>query len=74
MRMEENTLIIDEPILEDKLEEFEASVNQSQIEKIIIEEENLHASAIQILWCLDKEVDIKSEFLKKFFENVKVND
>ena len=73
MRMEENTLIIDEPILEDKLEEFEASVNQSQIEKIIIEEENLHASAIQILWCLDKEVEIESEFLQKFFENVKAN-
>jgi len=73
MRIEENILIVDEPILEDKIEEFEASVNQAQIEKIVIEEDDLHASAIQILWCLDKEVEVESEFLKKFFENVKAD-
>jgi len=73
MRIEENVLIVDEPILEDKVDEFEASVNQAQIEKIVIEEDDLHASAIQILWCLDKEVEVESEFLQKFFENVKAN-
>ena len=72
MRIEENILIVDEPILEDKVDEFEVSVKQPQIEKIIIKTDDLHASAIQILWCLDKKIEIESEFLQKFFENVKV--
>ncbi len=74
MRIEENILVVDEPILEDKVDEFEVSVRQPQIEKIVIENDDIHASAIQILWCLDKKVEVKSDFLEKFFENVKVVD
>jgi len=74
MRIEENVLIVDEPILEDKVDEFEVSVNQPQIEKIVIENDDLHASAMQILWCLDKKIEVNSDFLEKFFENVKVMD
>ena len=74
MRIEENILVVDEPILEDKIDEFEVSVKQPQIEKIIIENDDVHSSALQILWCLDKNIEIKSDFLEKFFENVKVVD
>ena len=72
MRIEDNVLIVDEEILEDKLDEFEVTINQPQIEKIVIQTDDIDARGIQLLWCLDKEVEVESEFLAKFFENVKV--
>lgn len=72
MRIEDNILIVDEEILEDRLDEFEVTINQPQIEKIVIQTDDIDARAVQLLWCIDKKVEVESEFLSKFFENVKV--
>lgn len=71
MKIEEDTLILDEPVSEYMIEEFYTTIEQPQISKIIVENDDLHAGIIQILWCIDKEVEVKSDFLKPFFENVK---
>ena len=73
MKLKENILIIEKSILEEQIEEFKVSIDQPQIEKIIIKTDDLCAEAIQILWCLDKKIEVESKFLEKFFENVKVN-
>ena len=71
MKINENVLVIDESLGDDVIEEFIASVNQSQITKIVIETDDITAPILQILWCLNKEIEVKTEFLKLFFENVK---
>ena len=71
MKINDNVLLIDESLGDDVIEEFIASANQSQITKIIIETDDISAPILQALWCLDKEIEVKTEFLKLFFENVK---
>jgi len=71
MKISDNVLIIDESLGDDVVEEFIAGANQSQITKIVIETDDISAPILQILWCLDKEIEVKTEFLKLFFENVK---
>ena len=71
MKINDNVLIIDENLEDDIVEEFIISVNQPQITKIVIETDNISAPILQALWCLDKEIEVKTEFLKLFFENVK---
>ena len=71
MKIDDNVLVIDESLGDDVIEEFIASVNQPQITKIIIETDDITAPILQILWCLDKEIEVKTDFLKLFFENVK---
>ena len=72
MRIEENKLIIDTPLSEMGTDELLASIKQDQISKIVVECDDLHASIIQLLWCIqnEKKVKIKVDFLKPFFENV----
>ena len=71
MKINENILVIDESLGDDVVEEFIVSANQPQITKIIIETDDISAPILQVLWCLDKEIEVKTEFLKLFFENVK---
>jgi len=71
MKINENLLVIDESLGDDVVEEFIVSANQPQITKIIIETDDISAPILQVLWCLDKEIEVKTEFLKLFFENVK---
>jgi hypothetical protein len=73
MKIEENTLIIDQPLDDDALEEISATVDQEKIKIIKVENDNLSSSIIQLLWCAskDKKIEIQSEFLNNFFTNVK---
>ena len=72
MRIDGNKLIIDSPMSEGDVEEFLNSAMQSEISKIVVETEDLHASIVQILWCLkeEKKIKVKASFLKPFFEHV----
>lgn len=72
MRIEDNKLIIDAPMNESDADELLVSLKQNQISKVIVECDELHASIIQILWCVknEKKVKIKVDFLKPFFENI----
>jgi len=72
MRIKENKLIIDTPLSEMDADDLLASIKQDQISKIVVESDDLHASIIQLLWCIqnEKEVKVKVDFLKPFFENV----
>ena len=71
MKIDKNVLIIDESLEDDVIKEFIISVNQPEIKKIVIKTDDITAPILQILWCLDKEIEVKTEFLKLFFENVK---
>lgn len=72
MKIEENKLIIDDPISEMEIDELLTSLKQEQISEVIVQNDDLHAGAIQALWCVKnkKSVTIESEFLKPFFEHV----
>ena len=73
MKIEENTLIIDQPLDDDALDDTASAINQKEIEVIRIEDDNLSSSIVQLLWCAskDKKIEIQSEFLNNFFTNVK---
>ena len=51
-------------------------LRKEDIEKIVIENDDLHASAVQLLWSVSKEkkIKVKSDFLKPFFENIKIRE
>lgn len=72
MKIEENGLIIDTPMSEMDADELLMSIKQNQISKVVVECDDLHASIIQILWCIknEKKVKIRVDFLKPFFEHI----
>jgi len=72
MKIENDKLIIDTPMSDMEIEEFLTSAKQSKINKIVIESDDLHASIIQAIWCMQskKKVKVKVDFLKPFFEHV----
>jgi len=72
MKIENDTLVIDESLMDEQIEEFLVAINQEEIQKISIQTEDVSASIIQAIWCSKKNVEVDSEFLSKFFENVKV--
>ena len=74
MKIENDSLIIEEEILEDMTEEFYAAANQENIKKIVVKTADVASSIVQILWCLKpkKEIVIEDQFLEKFFENVAI--
>jgi hypothetical protein len=73
VNIEDNVLIIESELGDDMAEEFMAAASQDSIEKIVVKNENIASSIIQVLWCLksEKEIEIDSQFLNKFFDNVK---
>jgi len=74
MSIEEEKLIIDSPMSDEDIEEFLVTLSQEQIQKVIIKNDDIASSIIQAIWCSKKEVKVKSEFLKPFFENVVVGE
>jgi len=72
MKIENNVLIIDEALNDEKIEELMVALNQDEIDTIKIENDELSSGIVQVLWCSQKKIDVESEFLSKFFENVKV--
>jgi len=74
MKIENGVLIVDEPILDESVDMFYASINQSDIQKVIVTTADLGASIVQVLLqsSKTKNIEINDIFLKKFFENVAV--
>ena len=73
MRIEANTLIVDEELGDEAAEEFKAAVEQPEVRSVRIDNGNLAASIVQILWCLEgqKEILVNDPFLARFFEQVR---
>jgi len=71
MKIDNNILIIDEALNDEQIEELIVAINQDEIDTIKVENDELSSGIVQALWCSGKKVDIESEFLSKFFDNVK---
>ena len=70
MHIENEKLVIDEPLRDEQIEEFVTTLSQDQIQKVVIENEDIASSIVQAIWCSRKETEVKSAFLEHFFENV----
>ena len=71
MKIENNILIIDEALNDEQIEELIVAINQDEIDTIKIINDELSSGIVQALWCSGKKVDVDSDFLSKFFDNVK---
>ena len=71
MKIDNNILIIDEVLNDEQIEELIVAINQDEIDTIKVENDELSSGIVQSLWCSGKKVDVESEFLSKFFDNVK---
>lgn len=76
MKIENEVLIIDDVLRDEDVEEFSTALSQEQIKKVVIENDDISSSIVQALWCKskEKEIEVESEFLKLFFENVMVGE
>ena len=74
MKIENEKLIIDEPMRDEQIEEFLTTLSQDQIQKIVIENDDIASSIVQAIWCAKKQTEVKSTFLQPFFENVMHGD
>ncbi len=74
MRIEGKTLIVDEELGDEAVEEFMAAADQSEVKTIDVQNGNQSAAIVQALWCMNerKEIQIHDAFLARFFENVTV--
>ena len=70
MKVEDKELIIDSATSDEDIQSLQDILSQNEIDKIVIENEDISAGIIQVLWCSKKEIATKSLFLKKIFENV----
>ena len=72
MKIENNTLIINEEISDEKIEEFSTLISEDGLSKIHIKNPNLGASIIQALLIKQKEIEVKvdDKILTKVFENI----
>jgi hypothetical protein len=72
MQINNGVIVLDEPISDDMAEEFYTTISQSDINKVVIENPQISASIMQILFCFNKKhkVECKDEFLNKFFSNI----
>jgi len=72
LKIEDNTLIIDDEIGDEDIEEFSTSISQDGFNKILVQNPNLGASIIQALLIKKKDIEIEvdDEILAKVFENV----
>ena len=60
MKIENDTLIIDEPLDDDALEETKIAINQEGLRTIKVQNDNISSSIVQLLWCVseDKKTEI----------------
>jgi hypothetical protein len=72
MKVEDKELIIDSAMSDEDIQSLQDILTQNEIDKIVVENEDISAGIIQVLWCSKKEIATKSLFLKKIFENVGV--
>ena len=72
MKIEGDTLYIDEEITDERVDEFIASISQEDIKSVEVNCNNLGASIIQVLLIKkrDKDIVIKDPILNKIFENI----
>lgn len=71
MKVENEKLIIDEPLENEQLEELLDNLNNEKIESITIENPQLDSSIIQAIMCSKvKNIECSDDFLKKVFDNV----
>ena len=71
MKIDNNVLIIDEALNDENIEELILAVNQDEIDTVNVLNDELSSGILQVLWCSGKIIDVESEFLSKFFDNVK---
>ncbi len=71
MKIEDKKLIIDQPIENERLEEFMNLLKQNDTESIIIQNPQLDSSIIQAIMCFakDKAIECSDTFLSKVFDN-----
>ena len=72
MKIENNNLIIDEPLSDENVEELIIALKQREIQIVKIDNDEVSSGIVQALWCSGKKIETESLFLSKFFENVKV--
>ena len=72
MKIENNNLIIDEPLSDENVEELIIALKQKEIQIVKINNDEVSSGIVQALWCSGKKIETESLFLSKFFENVKV--
>jgi hypothetical protein len=72
MKIENNNLIIDEPLSDENVEELIIALKQKEIQIVKIDNDEVSSGIVQALWCSGKKIETESLFLSKFFENVKV--
>ncbi len=72
MKIEGDTLYIDEEMADEKVDELIASISQEDIKNVEVNCNNLGASMVQVLLIKkrDKNIVIKDPILNKIFENV----
>jgi hypothetical protein len=72
MKIDDGVIVLDEPVSDEMAEEFYAAIHENDINKIIVENPQIGASIMQILFCFSKEnrVECEDEFLNSFFSNI----
>jgi hypothetical protein len=72
MQINNGVIVLDEPMSDEMAEEFYTTISQPEINKVVIENQEIAASIMQILFCFNKKHDVecKDEFLNKFFSNI----
>ena len=71
MKVENEKLIIDEPLENEQLEELLENLNNKNIESITVENPQLDSSIMQAIMCSKvKNIECSDNFLKKIFDNV----
>ncbi len=74
MYTENDTLVIDEEMGDETIETFLREAKKPEIEVIRVENGNIAASIVQMLWCLspNKKIEIEDPFLARCFEQVAI--
>jgi hypothetical protein len=72
MQINNGVIVLDEPMSDEMAEEFYTTISQPEINKVVIENPQISASIMQILFCFSKKhkVECEDEFLNKFFSNI----
>jgi len=72
MRIEENTLILDEEVNDEMLEDFIVLVKDEKVENIQIDTDNISSLVMQQIFCLEstKHIVCNDPFMAKFIENI----
>ncbi len=70
MQIEENTLVVNEPISDEMCEEFIALCQQAEIETIHLSTEQVSSSIMQALFCMrdEKKVVFDDPFLERVYK------